>query len=373
MLNVPLSPAASQALLSNSGHSSDISQSMHQASFTRNDSPPHSPNGFTRSQPIPIKSASPRGMQSSMQSSPSNLHHTYPFEPPAMSTQHLYQGQDFPLNNVNYTQNLTLGLSNLTLNPNAAPHRSGTPTPLPTTPTQFRADLIEDVFESVSTIRNTYLWDGIGRGGFLAFPHLGLHGSAHTSQIMRILERWLTAKLNETHVGERLPILEEDVDQIASGILNHLRADNKAFFGVQKCYIQIMAGHVYMLPAMFDEDNEESGVFAQIGADDYFSEFPLFVDVTIQMQPQPPRRAGPNFMLSAGSAPPNVAEVLLSLQTVVGESPDRQDTNTSSGMLYNDSQDTDMEAGGPSVVISEPRLIYDTIIVDVVQEDEMGF
>lgn len=78
----------------------------------------------------------------------------------------------------------------------------------------------EDFIESIATIQSTFLWDGICRGRFLSFPHLALHGSAHTSQIMRVLESWLCDKLMQPQLGDLLPILEESIPDSCRSIMD---------------------------------------------------------------------------------------------------------------------------------------------------------
>jgi hypothetical protein len=80
----------------------------------------------------------------------------------------------------------------------------------------------DDFIESIATIQSTFLWDGICRGRFLSFPHLALHGSAYTSQIMRVLESWLCDKLMQPQLGDLLPILEESIPDSCRSIMDML-------------------------------------------------------------------------------------------------------------------------------------------------------
>ncbi|KAF8935119.1 hypothetical protein BGZ58_005243 [Dissophora ornata] len=137
----------------------------------------------------------------------------------------------------------------------------------------------QDYWKSVSTIRSTYFFDGIGRGGgFLAIPHLASHGSAKTNVICRLLESWLTKKLVEPTISDSIPVLEDSIQSSVQSIESYLKADPKVWTGISQAYIHIRCGHVFMLDACCDDET-----IVHLGADEFYQDYPLFVDVEIKM------------------------------------------------------------------------------------------
>ncbi|KAF9574299.1 hypothetical protein EC968_006806 [Mortierella alpina] len=137
----------------------------------------------------------------------------------------------------------------------------------------------EDYWKSVSTIRTTYFFDGIGRGGgFLAIPHLASHGNAKTNVICRLLEAWLTEKLVEPTISDSIPVLEDNIQSSVQSIEQHLRQDLKVWTGISKSFIHIQCGHVFMLDTCCDDNT-----IVHLGADEFYQDYPLFVDVEIKM------------------------------------------------------------------------------------------
>ncbi|KAF9962610.1 hypothetical protein BGZ72_000030 [Mortierella alpina] len=137
----------------------------------------------------------------------------------------------------------------------------------------------EDYWKSVSTIRTTYFFDGIGRGGgFLAIPHLASHGNAKTNVICRLLEAWLTEKLVEPTISDSIPVLEDNIQSSVQSIEQHLRQDLKVWSGISKSFIHIQCGHVFMLDTCCDDNT-----IVHLGADEFYQDYPLFVDVEIKM------------------------------------------------------------------------------------------
>ncbi|KAF9934813.1 hypothetical protein BGZ67_003671 [Mortierella alpina] len=137
----------------------------------------------------------------------------------------------------------------------------------------------DDYWKSVSTIRTTYFFDGIGRGGgFLAIPHLASHGNAKTNVICRLLEAWLTEKLVEPTISDSIPVLEDNIQSSVQSIEQHLRQDLKVWTGISKSFIHIQCGHVFMLDTCCDDNT-----IVHLGADEFYQDYPLFVDVEIKM------------------------------------------------------------------------------------------
>ncbi|KAG0338533.1 hypothetical protein BG004_007189 [Podila humilis] len=138
----------------------------------------------------------------------------------------------------------------------------------------------EDHWKSISTVRSTYFFDGIGRGGgFLAIPHLASHGNAKTSVICRLLEAWLTKKLVEPTISDSIPVLEDNIQSSVSSIKQHLQDNARTWAaGVSKAVIYIRCGHVFMLDTCCDDET-----IVQLGAAEFYQDYPLFVDVEIKM------------------------------------------------------------------------------------------
>ncbi|KAG0323954.1 hypothetical protein BG000_002406 [Podila horticola] len=143
----------------------------------------------------------------------------------------------------------------------------------------FLRTMEEDYWKTVSTIRSTYFFDGIGRGGgFLAIPHLASHGNAKTNVICRLLESWLTKKLVEPTISDSIPVLEDNIQSSVQSIERHLRHDPKVWAGISQAFIHIRCGHVFMLDACCDDET-----IVHLGADEFYQDYPLFVDVEIKM------------------------------------------------------------------------------------------
>ncbi|KAF9431226.1 hypothetical protein BGZ76_000507 [Entomortierella beljakovae] len=167
--------------------------------------------------------------------------------------------------------------------------------------TKFQDMVDKDYWRSVSTIRSTYFFDGIGRGGgFLAIPHLASHGNAKTNFICRLLEDWLTMKLVEPTISDSIPVLEDSIQSSVFSIERHLKRDPKVWAGVSKAFINIRCGHVFMLDACCDDQT-----IIHLGADEFYNEYPLFVDIEIKMRGEPTQHSKSN-----------PAEVLIAFQNV---------------------------------------------------------
>ncbi|KAG0049380.1 hypothetical protein BGZ83_005839 [Gryganskiella cystojenkinii] len=173
----------------------------------------------------------------------------------------------------------------------------------------------EDYWKSVSTIRSTYFFDGIGRGGgFLAIPHLASHGNAKTNMICRLLESWLTKKLVEPTISEdSIPVLEDNIQSSVESIERHLKTDPRIWNGISQAFIHIRCGHVFMLDACCDDET-----IVHLGADEFYQDYPLFVDVEIKMHGTDARCPSSSSGMQASNGPStNPTEVLIAFQNVV--------------------------------------------------------
>jgi len=167
--------------------------------------------------------------------------------------------------------------------------------------------------ETIATIQSTFLWDGICRGRFLSFPHLALHGNAQTSQIMRVLERWLCDKLMQPQLGDRLPILEESIPESCQSIVDMMHKEVQLLRPFHTCLIQIRSGHLYNLPLI-----NNGNTF--IDVDEFIRDYPLFVDVCIKIVPRNLPRNRPYRDTGAAEH----CRLLLSFETIVGKSDQLQ-------------------------------------------------
>ncbi|KAG0032125.1 hypothetical protein BGZ81_011614 [Podila clonocystis] len=173
----------------------------------------------------------------------------------------------------------------------------------------FLTTMEEDGWKSISTVRSTYFFDGIGRGGgFLAIPHLASHGNAKTNVICRLLEAWLTKKLVEPTISDSIPVLEDNIQSSVQSIEQHLQDNAKVWAtGISKAVVHIRCGHVFMLDSCCDDET-----IVHLGADEFYQDYPLFVDVEIKMH------------CDSNHARENQAtEILIAFQNVVSRSKDK--------------------------------------------------
>ncbi|KAG0339732.1 hypothetical protein BG000_001470 [Podila horticola] len=167
----------------------------------------------------------------------------------------------------------------------------------------------EDRWKSISTVRSTYFFDGIGRGGgFLAIPHLASHGNAKTNVICRLLEAWLTKKLVEPTISDSIPVLEDNIQSSVQSIEQHLQKNAKVWAtGISKAVVHIRCGHVFMLDSCCDDET-----IVHLGADEFYQDYPLFVDVEIKMHCD-----------SSQTRENQATEILIAFQNVVSRCKDK--------------------------------------------------
>lgn len=116
-------------------------------------------------------------------------------------------------------------------------------------------------------------------------PNLGNTSTKSASHISRVFEDWLQNKLyHQTNTDERLPILEDSVELLAEDIVNKLKSRNsvRGLTGLQQIYVQLRAGHVYSYNSL----KEEGQPIITEDMQDFFQQFPLFIEITIYTIPR---------------------------------------------------------------------------------------
>jgi hypothetical protein len=115
-------------------------------------------------------------------------------------------------------------------------------------------------------------------------PTLGNTSTKAASHISRVFEDWLQNKLyHQTHHEERLPILEDSVELLAEDIVNKIKSRNsvRGLTGLSRILIQIRTGHVYTYHQM-----EDGQPLITADMEDFFQQFPLFVEIIIYTMPK---------------------------------------------------------------------------------------
>ncbi|OBZ82052.1 hypothetical protein A0J61_09899 [Choanephora cucurbitarum] len=137
----------------------------------------------------------------------------------------------------------------------------------------------------VSHCQNTYFMDGGNR--FISLPMLGNACTKAASHISRVFEEWLQNKLYHQNamddLFERLPILEDSVELLAEDVINRLKSRNsvRGLIGLSRILIKIRTGHVYTYHPL---ENGQPLITADM--EDFFQQFPLFVETTIYTMPR---------------------------------------------------------------------------------------
>lgn len=100
-----------------------------------------------------------------------------------------------------------------------------------------------------------------------------------------MFEDWLQNKLyHQSNDGlERLPILEDSVELLAEDIVNKLKSRNsvRGLTGLSRIFIKIRTGHVYTYHQL---ENGQPLITADM--EDFFQQFPLFVEIIIHTMPK---------------------------------------------------------------------------------------
>ncbi|KAI9266121.1 hypothetical protein BY458DRAFT_512736 [Sporodiniella umbellata] len=98
-----------------------------------------------------------------------------------------------------------------------------------------------------------------------------------------MFEDWLQHKLYYQTYDERLPILEDSVELIAEDIINKLKSRHsvKGLAGLARIMIKIRTGHVYTYHSL-----EDGQPLITADMEDFFQQFPLFVEIAIYTMPR---------------------------------------------------------------------------------------
>jgi hypothetical protein len=150
--------------------------------------------------------------------------------------------------------------------------------------TSFEKFMKDPVNNRVSRYQNTYFMDGGNR--FISLPTLGNTSTKAASHISRIFEDWLQNKLYYQSANdglERLPILEDSVELLAEDVVNKLKSRNsvRGLTGLSRILIKIRTGHVYTYHQL-----EDGQPLITADMEDFFQQFPLFVEIIIYTMPK---------------------------------------------------------------------------------------
>jgi hypothetical protein len=120
----------------------------------------------------------------------------------------------------------------------------------------------------------------------LQLPTLGNTSTKAASHISRIFEDWLQNKLYYQSANdglERLPILEDSVELLAEDVVNKLKSRNsvRGLTGLSRILIKIRTGHVYTYHQL-----EDGQPLITADMEDFFQQFPLFVEIIIYTMPK---------------------------------------------------------------------------------------
>ncbi|KAI7906386.1 uncharacterized protein BX663DRAFT_548574 [Cokeromyces recurvatus] len=150
----------------------------------------------------------------------------------------------------------------------------------------------------ISQCQNTYFMDGGVR--FISLPTLGTSNTKATTPISRIFEEWLANKLyshpNKTvnlnsntmmmttiedesssfMINDHLPILEDNIELISEDIINMFKSRKRLLKGLSNILIKVRTGHVYSYHQL-----ENGQPIITEDMEDFFQQFPLFVEILI--------------------------------------------------------------------------------------------
>ncbi|KAG2172655.1 hypothetical protein INT43_000002 [Umbelopsis isabellina] len=143
---------------------------------------------------------------------------------------------------------------------------------------QFHAG-IQSATDNISTCKSTYFFDGGKR--FISLPTLGNSNIKAATLVSRMFEQWLENKICHTSEEDRVPILEDSVELSCEDIMNTFKQKGsmRAFHGLSHVWLRIRAGHAY-----FYHQLEDGQPLLSQDMEDFFQDFPLFVEVSINVK-----------------------------------------------------------------------------------------
>ncbi|RUS29427.1 hypothetical protein BC938DRAFT_480675 [Jimgerdemannia flammicorona] len=151
---------------------------------------------------------------------------------------------------------------------------------------RFQREMEDRGNARISSYRNTYFFDGGSR--FISLPTLGNSNTKAASQISRTFEEWLERKIYAHDEPDTVPILEESVEVSAAEIMGKLKSKaTKIFSGLTQVMIRIRAGHIYNYQNSTNSwsESEDDRTILDDSTEDFFQQFPLFVEVVIKVKP----------------------------------------------------------------------------------------
>ncbi|KAI9473477.1 MAG: hypothetical protein EXX96DRAFT_578174 [Benjaminiella poitrasii] len=163
----------------------------------------------------------------------------------------------------------------------------------------------------ISQCQNTYFMDGGVR--FISLPTLGTSNTKATTPISRIFEEWLANKLyshpnktvnlcnsqydttmmaiddsagimdDDSNNNYHLPILEDNIELLSEDIINKFKSRKRLLKGLSNILIKVRTGHVYSYHQL-----ENGQPIITEDMEDFFQQFPLFVEILIYATQQQP-------------------------------------------------------------------------------------
>lgn len=131
-------------------------------------------------------------------------------------------------------------------------------------------------------------------------PTLGNSNIKAASLVSRMFEQWLENKIchtSYTNEEDRVPILEDSVELCSEDIMNTFKQKGsmRAFNGLSHVLLKIRAGHAYF----YHQLDDGQPILSQ-DMEDFFQQFPLFVEVSINVKTHDSKRANQhcNMLLS---------------------------------------------------------------------------
>ncbi|KAK4512926.1 uncharacterized protein ATC70_003636 [Mucor velutinosus] len=177
----------------------------------------------------------------------------------------------------------------------------------------FQDQMLDPTNVRISQCQNTYFMDGGVR--FISLPTLGTSNNKATTPISRIFEEWLANKLyshpnkmvdlsnhdddemmidspEDEMYDHRLPILEDNVELLSEDIVNKFKSRKRGLHGLSNILIKVRTGHVYSYHQL-----ENGQPLITEDMEDFFQQFPLFVEILIYATQEENTDKDINFLL----------------------------------------------------------------------------